>query len=368
MSTHKKVQKAKDARRVGVGAGKAGGGSKCKITEKKFSSQNGEFIFAHRTPERRALGQLAKEVDAEIKKCGGPANAPVELVEIAIDALKKLQFLTEGMVKEELQAQAYMGRNPFLMRRIVNVGSELHILLNADFKQAVRASELLRSLHYVSRNPNWLDGTTTFFANRAKGYGSKPSAKQIEEFRGLVRDTKDNVLAFDLASIGHELGKLICDAVTQNSQAVPSFFESLATIWKGLGDDVALYEPLAGRAREKHRRMFALVRCAKMPPSEDASSPTAKLWPSRDEFVGWLKQHDLHVSKSWLSGLLIDDVPAWPTREELKQWLSDKLGITNPTEAVLSEYWDKHNNAMPSLSSLIGNAKGKKPKGKQVKR
>lgn len=276
--------------------------------------------------ELTRLEQANKRVFKRIQLAGGNDIAPVALLEEALLINRNLRDLLEQIYDEEVQARHYVSNNPFFLRRLINMSDELWVMLNASSPDQVLACQLLRELRIISQAPD------------------------VDTVAG--------------SRVTTELGQLIFRMASKTKGASAEPFESLAKIWKRLNEHpFALFEPLAGNARERHLAVFELVRQARLPEKEDPNDPLAKVWASQEEFINWLRQRGVKVSKAWLSGLLKGEgEKAWNTIDDVKRWMAKKLGIHNPPTPLLWEYYDKHNNALPSLSSLIGNAKGKKPK------
>lgn len=276
--------------------------------------------------ELTRLEQADKRVFKQIQLAGGNDIAPVALLEEALLIKRNQRDLLGQIYDEEIQARHYVSNNPFFLRRLINMSDELWVMLNASSPDQVLACQLLRELRIISQAPD------------------------VDTVAG--------------SRVTTELGQLIFRMASKTKGASAEPFESLAKIWKRLNEHpFALFEPLAGKARETHLAVFELVRQARLPEKEDPNDPLAKVWASQEEFIKWLRQRGVEVSKAWLSGLLKGEgEKAWDTIDDVKRWMAKKLGIHNPPDPVLSEYYDKHNNALPSLSSFIGNAKGKKPK------
>ncbi len=357
------TSKTQTTRRVAAGGEVEPPPKKSQITEKQDALRKEVLANPLLALRPKHLPAWKKSIEAKIRQAGGIKHADLETIKDAEACAELGVFFSRRAIEKEWQTMKRLNDNPLLARRILAVRDELHVLLNAESKQEVRACELLSALHYVSKHPNWQDETTTSMAAdckaRYEANGSRLSDAEIEELKWMVGAVKSAALSFDLDSLGIELGRLICEAVTKNPSGASSFFERLSKMYAGLGEGTFDYEALAGAGRDRHLRLFYLVRHAKLPQGENADDPNAKLWLSRKVFAEWLTERGLAVAESWVSGLFKYGPKAWAGRDELKRWLSDKLGITNPPEPVLSEYWDKHNNAMPALSSLIENAQGK---------
>lgn len=309
------------------------------------------------------LRQIQKRVCKQIQSAGGNDAAHVALLEEACRLGNEQIKLLRQIHDDEFEAQQYLAAKPFFLRRVLNICDELAVLLNSS-KEQVTASLLLRDLKLVCKSPDWLSEMVDFISETARELGPNPTPKQLAWLEWQVAETHRLFLKqLNPTRIETELGQLIFRMASKTKGASAEPFESLAKIWKRLNEHpFALFEPLAG-ARDTHLAVFELVRQARLPEKEDPNDPLAKVWASQEEFIKWLRQRGVEVSKAWLSGLLKGEgEKAWDTIDDVKRWMAKKLGIHNPPDPVLSEYYYKHNNALPSLSSLIGNAKGKKPK------